>query len=654
VIAVLLVFTHKASGQLVDRKVLIEEATNWGCLPCKDLNPNIETVVTAHPSNFIQISYHTGWPGPDDPLFHNDSKNSNIRVGSYYKISTVPSISIDGSAPFTPSSSSFIEREYQARLRKKSPISLKVKRSVLDTTVTVSVTVKAVGDVSAYRQLVLQVVAVEREFDQAGPNGEKKYVFPMRTMLPTADGTPLSLQQGDSLTFTFTYPLKPTYVAKNMYEVAFVQSDSTHEVLQTETSLPESPDLVLSENSRVITRTPTPIVFNIKNPTDGNVLLHVEYQRKEGGEWPVAINGSPTSLEVYIDANSGGSIFVTADPGVGAYTSGDLIVKDVTGKVLSTWRIKFIAPEVHTAYLDLTNSSTIMGLLLEGSDVITEPFVPLDEAEATAFGAWNPQEFDHIIAATGKNALSIDSRQSIEQYLASGGKLLLHGGEIAFALADARSNASDTSSVFLSKILHASYIADSAGPRTIRGKYADDVTGNFVGERDLYARNVEANQPDEILAIDGAIPIFTYGSSNKIAALRWSDSSAKLVFCAFGLENLSIADANTVVDNSLAWFNNVKVVVPGELKFDLLSPNPLFLNSQASQLKIYYGIPNPGIIAVELRTTDGRLLYHTEISNSLAGFYQYVIDLPPLASGAYFMQLIHNGRTVTKGFSVLR
>src|SRR6185503_16419229 len=126
---------------------------------------------------------------------------------------------------------------FQARIGVGSPVALTIGRQVNGDEATVTVTVHPVQDLSSFTKLRLRVCAVEQFVEGPGPNGEDKYVHPLRTMMPDYNGTLLKLKTNDT-TLTFTYPLDPSYDPDNMYEVAFLQNDANKEILQSATNQP--------------------------------------------------------------------------------------------------------------------------------------------------------------------------------------------------------------------------------------------------------------------------------------------------------------------------------------------------------------------------------------------------------------------------------
>src|SRR5438045_4267652 len=124
-----------------------------------------------------------------------------------------------------------------ARAKTLSPIALTLDRKQDGTTVTVTVNVKAVADLSAYKDLRLRVAAVEQYVDTVGPNGEKRYMNPLRQLLGGVNGKMLKISAGMDTTYSYTYEVSDVYRPEKMYEIAFVQNDATHEVLQSGSTL---------------------------------------------------------------------------------------------------------------------------------------------------------------------------------------------------------------------------------------------------------------------------------------------------------------------------------------------------------------------------------------------------------------------------------
>ena len=343
-------------AQLVPRTVLLEEGTNWSCPPCAQLNPYLEAWLATHGDSIIQIAYHPNWPGANDPMYMNDMSDNQGRVVTYYGISGVPQVEIDGAAQ--SSATSVFEQAFRQRIQKLSPIAITMDRTVdvPNATVTVNVHLKVVGDVSSYKKLVLRVAAVERYVDTTGPNGEKRYMNPMRAMMPNLNGTPLTLTNGQTKDFSFTYDLNDSYRKEKMSEVAFVQDDATKEVLQAGTTAARFSVAALPGQSpiQVLSGASGSCALQIHHNAQQTLIFSAKYIATAGTDWTVTLNGQGT-LTMPVQAGAAGDLALAVTPGTSAYTAGYVLVKTGTSSgdtLVETYPVKFISPTTKIAFVD--------------------------------------------------------------------------------------------------------------------------------------------------------------------------------------------------------------------------------------------------------------------------------------------------------------
>jgi hypothetical protein len=651
---------NSATAQLVPRTVLMEEGTNWSCPPCATANPYIETFLNQHVGNVIHIAYHPNWPGADDPMYLNDKTDNQYRVATYYAISGVPDVVFDGMTSFNPQSTTApLEAAWLSRITQFSPLDISLTRSVSGTTVTVNVTVKVVGDISNYTKLFLRTVAVETEVNKKGPNGEPKYVNAMRTMMPNYLGTPFTLKNGDTKTFTFTYPINASYVAANMYEVAFVQTDAaSHEVLQAASSLPTT-QFQPTAGTKIVMRTsePNAMSFSLTNNTSATGHYTVSYAPNSKNVWAVTINGASATNSQSIDLNSADktSINIAATKGAGTYSSGIVTVKAADG-TQSSFPVKFISPDVRVAFVDTFGDSAVASHTMGSLDALSEVYVPLSGSECSLMAGWQPSEFREIVLGAGKGIIDGNDKVGLAAYLNSGGHILVHGGEIAFGLSDAGSVATNDKK-FLSDYLKCTYVKDSAGPLTITGVSGDVVSGGSLGPLSMSPTAVEVNQPDEIKLVSGsgATPIFYYGTgTTQLAGLRWEGHShERLVYLAFGLENLVAAsDQNQVIKSSLDWFRSpagVEGVHAEGFALEQNYPNPFNPSTE-----IRYTLDKTGTADLTLYDTRGNIVRELASGVQTSGQHSVTLDASGLASGTYFYALRMNGQTIRKAMTLLK
>ena len=639
-LVIVLVSALSVRAQLVPRTVLLEEGTNWSCPPCAALNPSLEAWLQTKGDSVIQIAYHPNWPGNNDPMYLNDVKNNQGRVVNYYGIGGVPQVEIDGGA----ASSSVIsfEQAYQSRLAKLSPVSLSVTRSQVGTSVTINVTVTAVGDVSAYSNLVLRVAAVERFVDTTGPNGEKRYMNPMRAMMPDLNGTSLNLKAGAPQKFTFSYDIADSYRPEKMYEVAFVQNDdNSKEVLQAASTLesfgvsakqPEKPIQVLSSSTGNLD-------MQVSNTTPEDLTFSCAYLPLTGKDWTVTLNGQGTTT-MPLKTGEVGTMQLGVTQGTSAYTSGMVIVSAITGRgdtVVTPYPVKFVSPSTRLAFVDVSGDSTKSVATLKTLTAMNLRFVPLTDLEMANLKGWNATTFPQVILEANKWIITGANKAGIAGYLTSGGKLLAHGGEIAYGLADTGSTPADRDSAFLETVLHADYVQDVASSKTIHGVTSDPITNAFATTNiNIFASNIDNPiQPDVIRAINGATPIFYYGTgTSDVAGLRWEGEGAKLAYLAFGLQNLPTTSRQQIISSILTWFGPLSSTATSTMPVFALGacyPNPI-----SSSTLIPYSLQSAGAVRLTIVDVRGNEVAVVADGFESSGDHTATFDVHNLAHGTYF------------------
>jgi hypothetical protein len=616
------------------------------------MNPGVEAFLRAHEGNVIHLAYHPNWPGADDPMYLNDTRDNQYRVATYYGITGVPNVTFDGASPILPSSQALLEASFQSRIGVGSPVALTVTRQVSGDEVTVSVHLHPVLDLSSYTKLRLRVAAAEQFVEGPGPNGETQYIHPMRTMMPDYNGTALKLSNRDT-TLTYTYTLDASYNADNMYEVAFLQNDASKEVLQAATDQPGftlMPDAGQQWVQRAQSSTPF-VNFTLSNTASGSTDFKVTFKPTSKNNWPITINGVDASNAQTITLTGGASkaLVVQATKGSGTYTSGTITATATIGgeDLTSSFDVKFVSPTVKIAAVDVQGDSSYMANMMETLDGTQSEYVPLSAGEATLMKAWTPQEFPQVVMCADKWIVTGGDKTSVTSYLASGGHLFLYGGEIAYGLADAGSNAADKDPTFLKNVLKATYVKDSAGPLTVHGVASDPISGAYAtGTLNINSDQLDqTNQPDQIKAVGSATPIFYYGTgTSQTAGLRWDSvaTGGMLVYLAFGLQNMTLADRLAITKDVFAWFANGPVAPPAAvgdnapLRFDLGQnyPNPF-----KGITSIPYSTTEDG--NVRLALTDARGVEIKVLVSELesAGRHASSFDASKLTPGTYFVTL---------------
>jgi hypothetical protein len=143
------------------------------------------------------------------------------------------------------------------------------------------------------------------------------------------------------------------------------------------------------------------------------------------------------------------------------------------------------------------------------------------------------------------------NQNAISSYLGSGGHMLVTGQDIGWYLNDWSGHDSQDVS-FYNNTLHADYLSDDSGYRSLTG-----IPGDPVGDGlsfDIGGGDGSNNQdyPSRISPLMGAVSVFQYAPS-VIGAVR-HEAAGKLVYLAFGLEAVNTSsDRDTLTHRSLEW-----------------------------------------------------------------------------------------------------
>ncbi|HZK76317.1 MAG TPA: Omp28-related outer membrane protein [Candidatus Kapabacteria bacterium] len=632
-------------AQLVPHTVLVEEGTNWGCPPCAAYNPGVESFLNQHEGSVIHLAYHPDWPSATDPMYLNDPTENMDRVVSYYGINGVPAVALNGCHTFVPAYVSQLEATFDSCAGVMSPVALTVSRTVNGLTVSVHVSIHPVADLSAYTKLHLRVAAAETFVPGPGPNGEKQYIHVMRQMMPNDNGTLVHLGTGDT-SFDFSYTLKPAYNAANMYEVAFLQSDVDHNVLQAAT---DQPELILTPQSsaELVQRTSSStadLPFTLSSTFSNSTTATVKFYPTSSAVWPITVNGTALagSQSISLSGNQSQSLDVNVSIGSGAYMSGILAVSTLeNGETLvASYPIKVISPAAKVAFVDVMGDSAGSSYTLATLDQLNVPYVPLSSNEAASISGWSATTFPEMVVVANKWIITGNDKGRVSQYLQSGGHLFVTGGEIAYGLADPNSTPADRDENFLENTLRATYVRDSAGPHTVHGVSNDPITGTFAGTNiNIYAQNVDAlnggNQPDEIKPANGSSPIFYYGTAAaQCGGIRWDSAGSMLAYLSFGLQNLAAPDRASITTAIFNWFESASAVSgPSDASFAL---EPNYPNPFGNSTWLTYTLAKSGPVRISIVDARGMEVAVAADQFQNAGFHTVNLETKALMPGAYF------------------
>lgn len=225
----------------IPRVALLEEFTNASCGPCAAQNPTFKKfLATLNNKEVIPLVFRSSWPGRD-PMYSANTVMNDWRVRTYYNVMGVPFALVDGSPASkgpsyyegAPGDTTALSRALANR-RKTTSVTLGVMlKNTSGDNYTAEVTLQSQ---KPFSQKNLRVVVVERKivYDSApGTNGEKEFEHVARHIMPSNGGEIVTVTTANSpQKFTFSFTANPGWKKDQLYVIAFLQNDTTKEIIQ--------------------------------------------------------------------------------------------------------------------------------------------------------------------------------------------------------------------------------------------------------------------------------------------------------------------------------------------------------------------------------------------------------------------------------------
>lgn len=190
----------------------------------------------------------------------------------------------------------------------------------------------------------------------------------------------------------------------------------------------------------------------------------------------------------------------------------------------------------------LEDSMDRLGYLYQNWQEDTQGDVPLSELVRYSVVVWD---------CGWGGSLESGNRTTLGQYLDGGGKMFISGEDIGWSL----NYQGDPGKIqFYNDYLHADYIADDSGYRSLDGVASDPIGGGLSFT--LNGSDSAMNQfyPSEIEPLSGATGVFEYNAGLE-GALRY-ETGHREVYLAFGFEGVTgAAVRDTVMRRTLEWLS---------------------------------------------------------------------------------------------------
>ena len=239
-------FIAAVSFAQAKKYVLVEHFTNTYCSSCASNNPGFfQRIAVETNTNVHHIAVHSSVPYSQCPLYQLNTTEQNARR-DFYGLNYTPQASLNGAALTSVGSISAASINNAAT--GTSPIEVKVVETT-GTSRTATIAVKTVGTIptGTYN---LYVAVVEKKLNFNAQNGEGVHYNVFRKFLTPATGSAVSLTgTGNVSNFSLPYTVAANWSTDQVHVVAWVQNNTTKEVLNSGTRFDPASTLATTEPS---------------------------------------------------------------------------------------------------------------------------------------------------------------------------------------------------------------------------------------------------------------------------------------------------------------------------------------------------------------------------------------------------------------------
>lgn len=670
-IAALLVITGSVKSQAA-KFVLFEHFTQASCGPCASQNPGFESgILIPNPDIVRHIAYHTSWPGVD-PMNAFNPGDVATRV-TYYGVTGVPDVFMNGNQK-NGQPGAFTQADVDAQFSMGSPVKIKVTETDLGSSRDVTVDVITVGTVpGGTYKLYVAIVEDPIDFGSApGSNGETHFPNVFRTMLPSASGATLvPAALGSTVSVTYNYLEDAAYNLANIKAIAYLVNNVTKEVINVGTTNDPIINYTIGVTGPASAQgtTSTITTLNLSSINTGTVSEDFIYTLTTDapGDWSsnFTVNASPftTTGTVTTAAGATNTIAINVTPGttpfVGTYTLTVSSVSTPTSPVLI--KKVYVISNVTDLIVNNTgglgdgsggNASAWEAVYTAGLAAASEPGagvttddVVMELGSTSSLGGVN-----NIYYNVGWTFPSLTDAEipNLESFLDGGGNLFIAGQDMGWEIMDAASGyGTPTNQGFYTGYIHGGFVGDGGSTNTqFKPVAADAVFGtatpistinNYYGGTYFY--------PDELSTVNGGIKIASYTATTKVAGLRYTNGTYKIVYLGIGPEMLNTANANEVLTIAHDWFYGIITDVEADNLFQ-------------SSFSVY---PNPTNGMLTINTTEqmsnvqifdivGNMVSQITLNSGNQSF-----DISGLTNGNYTLKFnSQNGTFINKKITLVR
>jgi hypothetical protein len=284
-LAVALVCVLSTVGHGAARKAVIEIITSTTCAPCYPADvfyfqqwyPNY-----GGNASVVTLAYHVWWPSPgNDPMYTVNTAPVQTRMNYYAPSGNyAPRAFIDGFIDGTQNYTGW-PGAIEGRWLDFSPISITLTGTRGGNTLTMNAAITAEQAVNSSNWRVHWVVVEsELNYPQNSGSGYVPFLhhFVHRNMYPDANGSPITISQGQTVNVPRVITLNSTWVAANCRVLVFVQNNTDKKIQNAEyIEVPNIPTGVGEPENGI----PTAFGISQNYPNPFNPSTELDYAVKE-------------------------------------------------------------------------------------------------------------------------------------------------------------------------------------------------------------------------------------------------------------------------------------------------------------------------------------------------------------------------------------
>ena len=267
------------------RMILIEEFTNTLSNESGEANAFFTPYTLDNTDDMITIVYHSNQPSNKDPFNRIHAGLAEERA-NYYKnhfdYFDVPNAFINGNFWYgSPYNVRKIDNKIKEINTKYSPIDFNFDMSIADSTYTMTLNISSsenIGKKKLFFYLMDYTYSRWQLPANSVTNGEDYFYWIPRKSLTGESGIDINLEYQSDTSLTYQYKFDNSYKYGNSYLVAFIQDETTGEILQAGTNFKKFPcDISIKDDKYMKIDRYTPYIIDVsfENPTEYDITYNL-------------------------------------------------------------------------------------------------------------------------------------------------------------------------------------------------------------------------------------------------------------------------------------------------------------------------------------------------------------------------------------------